>query len=523
MPQLSDKVRRKLPELPDKPGCYLMRDRRGRIIYVGKAASLRKRVQSYFRDGTWRKADPKLRGLIRSVDDLDIMVLRNEAEALLTEGQLIKDFKPRYNVDFRDDKRFLMLRIDTRDPWPMFRAVRIRRDDGAVYFGPYVSSVATRAAMTFVEKRFGLRRCRPRIPGPDDHRHCINDIVRFCSAPCVGRITAADYRARVDEACAFLHGDRPALLKDVHAAMILAAEGRRFEEAAALRDTWLMLKAVVNQRARVTLPPKMKADDARMGVAELQRAMGLRHSPRVIECYDISNISGTHSVASMVCAVDGLPQPARYRHFRIKTVHQSDDPAMMAEVIRRRFERLRREAGPLPDLLLVDGGAPQLNAARRELIELSLDGIPVAGLAKRLEEVYMAGRPVPLRLPADSKALHVLQRTRDEAHRFALTYHRRLRAKRIRESVIDDIPGIGRARKQALLEHFGSVRRLSRASETDIARIPGVGRAMARVLMDGLRSTGPVTTADAGRPLEPDQSKGDEVHEMAGRREEQGG
>jgi excinuclease ABC subunit C len=477
---VSDKVRRKLAELPDKPGCYLMRDRRGRIIYVGKAASLRKRVQSYFRAGTWIKADPKLRGLIRSVDDLDIVVLRNEAEALLTESQLIKDYKPRYNVDFRDDKRFLMLRIDVHEPWPQFKAVRFRREDGALYFGPYVSSPAARATMAFIEKRFGLRKCRPRIPGPLDHKHCINDIVRYCSAPCIGRITAEAYAERVEQACAFLRGETPALLLEVHAAMEKAAATRQYEDAAALRDTWLMLKRVVMQRARVVATPEMRADVALHGVEELGHALGLPQPPRVLECYDISNISGTHSVASMVCAVDGLPQPARYRHFRIKTVHQADDPAMMAEVVRRRFERLLREGGARPDLVIVDGGITQLGAASAELERLGLKDLLVVGLAKQYEEIHMLGAREPLRLAPGSPGLHVLQRIRDEAHRFALAYHRRLRARRIRDSALDEVEGIGDRKKEALLAHFGSVDRLRRASEADIASVPGIGEALAR-------------------------------------------
>lgn len=486
MDTVPDKVRRKLAELPDKPGCYLMRDRRGRIVYVGKAASLRKRVQSYFRAGTWAKADPKLRGLIRSVDDFDILVLRNEAEALLTESQLIKDYKPRYNVDFRDDKRFLMLRIDPGEPWPQFKAVRLKREDGAIYFGPYVSSAATRATMAFVEKRFGLRKCRPRVPGPADHTHCINDIVRYCSAPCVGRVTPEAYRERMDQACAFLRGETPALLNEVREAMQRAAGERQFEDAAALRDTWLMLRSVVMQRARVVATPDMRAEDARRGLEALGRVLGLPQAPRLLECYDISNISGTHSVASMVCAVDGLPQPARYRHFRIKTVHQADDPAMMAEVVRRRFERLLKENAERPDLVIVDGGETQLSAAVAELERLGLGSVPVAGLAKRYEEVHLPGARQPLRLPPGSPALHVLQRTRDEAHRFALAYHRRLRARRIRDSALDEIEGIGDHRKQALLSHFGSVDRLRRATAEEIAEVPGIGLAMARSIKEQL-------------------------------------
>lgn len=476
---LSDKVRRKLQDLPEKPGCYLMRDRRGKIIYIGKALSLRKRVQSYFRSGTWAKADPKLRGLIRSVDDFDILVLRNEAEALLTEGQLIKDYKPRYNVDLRDDKRFPMLKIDPNEPWPQFKAVRIRRDDGAIYLGPYVNSPATRAAMDFVEKHFGLRKCRPRVPGPEDHRHCINDIVRYCSAPCVGRIARDEYGGRVEEACAFLRGEKPALLEEIRERMAVAAEAHRFEEAAALRDTWFNLKEICNQRARVMSTPAIKKEDALAGITELQRLLGLAAPPRRIECHDISNISGTLAVASLVCAVDGVPSPSRYRHFRIKTVHQSDDPAMMAEVIRRRFTRLQQEGGAAPDLLVVDGGITQLNATLGELAMLGVSGIPVIGLAKQFEEIVRPTGLPTLRLPSDSKALYVLQRLRDEAHRFALAYHRKLRARLVRESALDAVPGLGDKRKATLLTYFGSVLRLQRATEEDVAAVPGIGPAMA--------------------------------------------
>ena len=477
---LSEKVRRKLPDLPDKPGCYLMRDRRGKIIYIGKALSLRKRVQSYFRSSAWVKADPKLRGLIRSIDDFDYLVVRNEAEALLTEGQLIKDYKPRYNVDLRDDKRFPMLKINPADPWPQFKAVRLRKEDGARYLGPYINSVATRVAMEFVEKKFGLRKCRPHSPNAEDHRHCINDIVRYCSAPCMGRISREEYLLRVEAACAFLRGDSPALLQEVRESMEKAAGTKHFEEAAALRDTWFMLREICNQRARVMSTPAMKAGDARAGIEELRVALGLTTPLRRIECCDISNISGTHSVASLVCSLDGMPAPSHYRHYRIKTVQQADDPAMMAEVIRRRFERLKREGGATPDLLVVDGGLAQLNAALGEMMTLGITGVPVIGLAKRLEEVFRPGKSAPLRLPSGSKALYVLQRTRDEAHRFALSYHQRLRARRLRESVIDEIPNMGDKRKTALLSHFGSVLRLQRASEEAIAAVPGIGQAMAK-------------------------------------------
>lgn len=495
---IPDKVRRKLQELPDQPGCYLMRDRRGKIIYIGKAASLRKRVQSYFRASTWVRADPKLRGLIRSVDDFEVVVLRNEAEALLTEGQLIKDYKPRYNVDLRDDKRFLMLRIDLAEPWPQFKAVRIRREDGANYLGPYVNSVAARAAMDFVEKKFGIRKCSPREPDATHHTHCMNDIVRFCSAPCIGRISRPAYLEKVNAACAFLRGETPVMLEELRTSMAEAAAQHRFEDAAALRDTWLMLREITQQRARVASTPEIKAEDAKAGIVGLQQALGLASPPRIIECYDISNISGTHSVASLVCAVDGMPSPNRYRHYRIQTVHQSDDPAMMAEVIRRRFERLQREGGRGPDLLVVDGGLSQLNAARGELRLLGITHVPVIGLAKRFEEIHIPAQSVPLRLPSDSKALYVLQRIRDEAHRFALTYHRRLRARRLRESALDEIPGLGEKRKMALLSHFGSFLRLQRASVEELAAVPGISQASAKIIADWLHARSTAVSNQVG-------------------------
>ena len=472
---ISDKVKRKLAELPDKPGCYVMRDRRGRIIYVGKALSLRKRVQSYFRDATLRSASPKLRGLVHSVDDLETILTRTEAEALLMESRLIKDYRPRYNVSLRDDKRFLLLRVDLRHPFPRFELCRIQRDDGATYFGPYVPAAAARTTLDFVEKRFGIRKCPPLVPGPSDYEHCINDIVRFCSAPCVGKIGAEEYRGRVELACGFLRGEHPEYLKEIKATMDAAAKALDFERAAALRDMWMLVAAAMRQRRQLSGMPEMRAGEARLGVAALREILQLPREPRVIEAFDVSTISGSHSVASLVCSVEGLPQRQRYRRFRIKTVEGVDDPAMMSEVVRRRFERLQSERQALPDLVLVDGGPTQVRAARTVLDGLGLGSVCVAGLAKRYEEIHSDRGGRPIRLEAGSPALKVLQQLRDEAHRFAIDYHRRLRSKRIEESALDEIPGVGLSRKQHLLEHFQSVRRIREAAEADIAAVPGIG------------------------------------------------
>jgi len=476
-------LRDKLAALPDKPGCYLMRDRKGTIIYVGKAVSLRRRVQSYFRPATLRDAPPKLRSLINSVADIETVTVRNEADALLTESSLIKQYRPRFNVVLRDDKRYLALRADPRDPVPRLATCRLLRDDGALYFGPFPSAAVVRAALDFTEKRFGLRKCTPLLPNADTYKHCINDIVRFCSAPCVGRVTPDEYRARFGEACAFLRGERLGILEEVKEQMRNAAAAHDFEKAAALRDTWLALKELVKRRARVSAAPELRAADARAGLAELQRLLGLPNVPSLIEGFDVSNLFGTHSVASLVAAVDGLPDRRLYRRFRIRTVEGADDPRAMAEVIGRRYARIRDESKPLPGLVLIDGGVTQLRAAREALANLGLACVPAVGLAKRQEELVLDdGRP-PLLLPRDSDALRVLTRLRDEAHRFAIDYHRRLRNRLIRESALDEIPGIGPAKKTALLKRFGSVRRLARASLDEVAAVPGIDAALAKAVL----------------------------------------
>ena len=480
---VSEQLREKLSALPDKPGCYLMRDRRGTIIYVGKAVSLRRRVQSYFRPAAQRNAPPKVRSMVNSVADLEVLVVRNEAEALLAESNLIKQYRPRFNIVLRDDKRYLALRADPRDPVPRMATCRILRDDHALYFGPFPSAAVVRAVLDFTEKRYGLRKCTPIRPDAETYQHCMNDVVRFCSAPCVGRVSPGEYRLRFEEACAFLRGERLGVIEEVKAQMQAAADAHDYEKAAALRDTWMALKEMVKQRVRVVAAPEMHAADARAGIRELQGRLGLPAIPELIEGFDISNLFGTHSVASLVAAVDGLPDRRLYRRFRIRTVEGADDPRSMAEVIGRRYARQRDEGKPLPGLIMIDGGITQLRAAREALAELGLGHIPSVGLAKQLEEIVVDdGRP-PLLLPRDSDALRVLIRLRDEAHRFAVDYHRRLRNRLIRESALDEIPGIGPARKAALLKRFGSVYRLARATLEDVEAVPGIDRTLAEAVL----------------------------------------
>ena len=494
------RVREKLKTLPDAPGCYLMRDREGRIVYVGKAASLRKRVSGYFREYARRSARPKIRSLIASVADFDVVVLGSEAEAILTEGRLIKEYRPYYNTLWKDDKRFTLIRIDLQRPYPRVSRCRIRKDDGAAYFGPYVSGAASKAAAEFAERFYGLRRCRSRVPDEAAWAHCNDDVIANCSAPCVGRISPEAYRRRAEEACAFLRGERMEVLRELRGEMERAAGERRYEEAAALRDLLMHLNRAVKERARVRKTPAMKRGEARRGLEALRERLRLPTLPETIECFDVSHVSGTHCVASMVRAEAGVPTPGRYRRFRIKTVEGIDDPRAIGEAVRRRYARLLKEARPLPDLVLVDGGITQLRAAKAELVALGLPELPVAGLAKRYEEIVWdwernAGNLV---LPERSPALDVVTRLRDEAHRFAISYNRELRRKRMRDSLLDEIAGIGPAKKQALLARFGSVARLARAAPSAIAETPGIGPKVARVIVEELRGARGEEDGDAG-------------------------
>ena len=483
---VNDNLKAKISALPDKPGCYMMRDRSGKIIYVGKARSLRKRVQSYFRTSTLKRAEPKLRALIDAVEDLDTMTLRDEAEALLTESRLVREYRPHYNVLLRDDKRFLAIRANHKSRIPRFQLCRMKRSDGAEYFGPFPSATVARTAVDYVEKRFGIRRCSPTVPDAETYRHCNDDVIRFCAAPCIQKIPAEEYAARFEQACAVLRGETTNTLAEIRQQMSEAAASLDFERAAALRDTMFSLKTVMENRSRMLSTPAMKRDDAHDGVRELAEHLSLPAPPTVIECFDISNISGTLAVASMVCAVDGMPRGQRYRHYRIQSVEGIDDPRMIAEVVSRRYRRLLDEQSPLPDLLVVDGGITQLRAARAALKEIGIETMPSIGLAKQFEEIVMDNGEPPLRLPHDTAALRVLQRLRDEAHRFAITYNRNLRRKKVRESVLDEIPGIGAERKMQILKHFGSTRRLSAATPEQIAEVPGIGPAMAATIHSSL-------------------------------------
>ncbi len=539
-------LNKKVHEVPHRPGVYLMRDRFGRVIYVGKARDLRKRVGSYFMPSKMAVADLKTRALLEAVWDFETHTVASEAESILLEGKLIKEYRPRYNISFRDDKRFLVVKVDPTEEWPRFRLARFKKDDGARYFGPYAHAGALRQTLNFMRKKFGVLTFGRGSPTERELKSSTYQVPMRLS-----EINAETYRERVEQAAEFLEGHSREMMNAVEEEMEKAAAKLDFEKAAELRNMLDDLRRTTKPMRRFTRHSLPTTIDPRADVKELAEALQLPRLPDVMECFDISNISTTHVVASMVSFRDGVPDKNNYRRYRIRTVEGQDDFASMAEVVRRRYARVllqAREANPetaefsqenpaeavarltchpersegprqqrsvglaketpgdacevplrappvrdersenappfvrLPDLIIVDGGKGQLSSACRELQRLGLHDLPVIGLAKEFEEIYRPGRALPLQLPADSGALRLLQRIRDEAHRFANTYHQLLMKKRIGESVLDDCPGVSQNRKNLLLRKFGSVQRLRKASVEAIASTEGIGQKLAEEL-----------------------------------------
>ena len=508
---------KKLRDVPHKPGVYLMKDRLKRVIYVGKARDLRKRLAQYFMPSRRMTADLKTRALLDSTWDFEVHLVRNEPEALLLEGKLIKEFRPKYNVSFRDDKRFLLVKVNLSDAIPRFQLTRLKIEDGYRYFGPFAHAGALRTTLKWMKKRFGIRSCRVLEPGESDFRRCMDHMIKNCSAPCIRRVTLDDYKARVLEACEFLEGQSQEMLKQLEEQMKRAAENLEFEKAAEMRNMLDDLRRTTRPTRRFTRGSLPTSVDPKGDLQSLADALLLPDAPAIMECFDISNISTTHIVASMVSFRNGVPDKSNYRRYRIRTVEGQDDFASMAEVVRRRYSRVlleNRNAAPelaefsqetadesvtriqrttperlvrLPDLIIVDGGKGQLGSACKELQRLGLQNVPIIGLAKEFEEVYRPGRPLPLQLPDDSGALQILQRIRDEAHRFANGYHQLLMKKRIAESILDDCPGISENRKQSLLKRFGSVERLRKASRAEIEEVDGISAKLAEVIFQFLQ------------------------------------
>ena len=482
---ISDLIRSKINNLPHKPGVYLMKDRLGTVIYVGKARDVRKRVGQYFHPSRKMGWDVKFRALVDSVFDFDVHLVKGDPEALLLESRLIKQFKPRYNVSLRDDKRFLMLKVNLNDPIPRFALTRLKVNDGARYFGPFPDSRALRRSIDLARHNFSLRGCKPLNPGENDYKHCLYGHIEVCSAPCVGKVSLEQYRVQVENACDFLNGHCSDILKSLESDMEVAADAKDYERAARLRDQIKALRDTTRKTTRYRkLPNQLPVSlNPENDLIELAGILELPAPPSLIEGFDISNISGSFMVASMIVFRNGRPANGDYRKYKIKGVSGQDDFACMAEAVKRRYSRLKKGGRQMPDLILIDGGKGQLSSAVKSLSELGLEKLQIIGLAKEFEEIYKPSCKEPLRLGLDNNALQLLQRIRDESHRFANSFNAELRLKRISESLLDEFPGIGEQRKAALLKHFGSLRRLKKSTLPEIIEVPGFGIKTAQALL----------------------------------------
>ena len=607
-----ESVLEKIPHLPESAGVYLWRDRDGTVLYVGKAKRLRSRVRNYVTGDHTESV--KTRALMQQVGGLDTIVVPSEAHALILEANLIKEYKPKYNIALRDDKSYPYIKVTVAEPFPRVWVTRHLVDDGSRYFGPYTDVGAMRRALNVVKRIFTVRSCNFDMPRQMPERPCLDYYIKRCKAPCILAQTRAEYRAMIDEVLVFLDGRTKEVARRIRERMALAAESLDFERAAELRDALQHLErmeeptvvlsieggdrdvlgfarvgddAVVAlmrirggkllarehqflenleeeadpavlqaylarsylpledragellvpfdpedrelveaslERTKIHVPQRgprselvdlatqnarhlleelrLTGDETeeRAGdpIYELQRQLGLQKVPRSLVCFDISHAQGTDTVASCVWFQNGRPYRAEYRKFKVKTVEGVDDFASMNEVVRRYFARRTEEEKPLPDLVVIDGGKGQLNAAHAALDAIGLGAMPIVSLAKREEEIFVLGRPESLRLPRRSPALRVLQQARDEAHRFAITFQRKRRSMRTMTSELLRIPGVGEAKRRQLLEAFGSLQGVRDAAPEAIAALPGFGQQTAERVLESLRKNSPTAPAAVG-------------------------
>ncbi|MDB4892017.1 MAG: UvrABC system protein, partial [Gemmatimonadetes bacterium] len=599
-----DAILDKIPHLPESPGVYLWRDAEGKVLYVGKAKRLRSRVRSYV--AADHVESVKTRHLMLQARSLDTIVVPSEAHALILEANLIKEYKPRFNIALRDDKSYPYIKVTVQEPFPRVWVTRRLQNDGARYFGPYTDVGAMRRSLDVAKRLFTVRSCNYDMPAQMPERPCLDYHIGRCKAPCILAQTQAEYASMIDEVLTFLSGKPEEVVRTLKQKMAFAAESLDFERAANLRDVLTHLETMeepalvmeveggdrdvvgyardgddavialmrirggkllardhqfvantegesdadvletyiagpyrlLEERAQELLLPfdvcerevveqslertkihvpqrgprreliehaqsnaRHLLEEARLTgdepteeragdpVYELQRQLGLQRVPRSFVCFDISHAQGTDTVASCVWFQNGRPYRAEYRKFKVKTVEGIDDFASMNEVVGRYFQRRLDDERPLPDLVLIDGGKGQLNAAADKLKELGLGAMPIVSLAKRDEEIFLLGKSEPLRLPRRSPALRMLQQARDEAHRFAITFQRKRRSVRTITSELLRIPGIGDNKRRLLLTTFGSVQAIRDATPEQIAAVPGFSLKSAARIQDALRAS----------------------------------
>ena len=574
-------------DLPLVPGVYLMKDVEDRILYVGKAKSLKKRVKSYFRNDL----DPKTRALMKHFHHMEYMVTDTEKEALILESNLIKKHMPRYNIRLKDDKRYPYIKV-TNETFPRVLITRRVLDDGSYYYGPFPEATALKRLVKFLKSLFKVRDCK-RMDGP-----CLNYQIDLCNAPCDKKITEEEYKKLVDNVSFFFEGKYDEIMSTLKSEMEQAAQNHEYEKAAVLRDQLNSVEDVLEKQkmeftrsldqdvvasasdnelacavvfsvregkiigkddflmsgaentseekiisaflkqyytgprhvpAKIIIPKEVEDKklveewlsekrDANVSIEvptegveyrlvrmvsknaeiilnhqkevkgallDLKKYLGIPRIPKRIEAFDISNISGKMAVGSMVVFENGAPKKNHYRRYKIET-EGPDDYAMMREMLERRYTGLLEDKGYSPDLVLVDGGKGQLNVATEVFNSIGVHDVPVIGLAKEFEHVFIPQTPSPLILPRNSEALLLLQRIRDEAHRFAINYHKTLRSKEFEKSRLDQIVGVGNKRKIKLLKHFGDISKIEEASVNDIAKVDGINRKLAEKIHEQL-------------------------------------
>jgi len=489
-------IKLKIRKLPYSSGVYFFKNKNGEIIYIGKANSLHNRVSSYFNKSS--NLALKIKKMVEEINDIEYISTSSEIEAIVLERKMIKKNNPYYNTQLKDDKSFPFIRISTELDYPQIlfcrKNKREKKKEESIYFGPFVDSEATRIVIKAMRQIFKIRGCKKKKLRKEDI--CLDYQIGLCSAPCAKLQEKKEYRKMVREVCLFLSGRQKKLVRDLYREMKNLSIQLDFEKAAKVRDKIKSIETIIKGQeinlfnygkennyilTKIDEKEKMEIEMGQQAILDLQQKLNLKKPPKIIEAFDISNIQGKLSVGSMIVFSNGLPKKKEYRRYRIKTVHQADDYAMLQEVIRRRYKRLISESGNMPDLILIDGGKGQLSAVSKIIKWLNLD-LPTISIAKKEEEIFKPDSNQSIKLSPHSKAFFLIQRVRDEAHRFAITYHRKIRNKTMRHSRLDFIPGIGIDRKRRLLQKFKSIEEIKNASIEEISRVPGIGKKIAKVI-----------------------------------------
>ncbi|MBN2395225.1 MAG: excinuclease ABC subunit UvrC [Candidatus Atribacteria bacterium] len=490
-------ISEKLKQLPQKSGVYFFKDKQGVIIYIGKAISLKNRVSSYFSKS--HAHSEKISKMIEKIDDLEYITTASEMEALLLESRMVKKNEPYFNTQLKDDKSYPFIRLSKEHPFPSIQVIRKNKglaEKKACYYGPFVDVEVTRRAVKKLRQIFKIRNCSDRKFKIG--KTCLDYQIGLCSAPCAGKISREDYQKKIEECCLILSGRNKLLLKRMKQEMKAASQLMLYEKAAEIRDTVKMIESVISQE-KISRSYHRKIDaysskiedesSLEKSLTDLQVFLNLPSKPDTIEAYDISNIHGQLSVGSMVRFKSGIPDKKMYRHFKIKEIQGINDYAMMREVIYRRFQKESLKKHPLPDLVLLDGGKGQLNAVHDLLKEIGLQ-VNLVALAKREEELFQIEKKEPIQLPENSGVFFLIQRIRDEAHRFAIRYHKKLRNKSMTRSMIDFIPGVGEKRRTQLLLKFKSIEQIRNADINELTKVSGVGKKTAHKIKDILEVRG---------------------------------